>query len=173
MGNSIALLSDDILEAHTSLVVVKSISKSYGVPGLRLGVMATANREMVEQMRALLPIWNINSFAEYFLQIYSLYKNSYFDACDKIAEQRAILTKELQKISFLKVYPSQANYIMCRVLDKFGAKELATKLLNESKLLIKDLSAKNGFNNETFIRVAVKDKEENDILIETLKMLDN
>lgn len=166
------LLTDDVLEHYPELIVIKSISKSYGVPGLRLGVLASSNRKFMKELQEKLPIWNINSFAEYFLQIFSLYKESYWTACDKIAEQRTNLQDKLSEISFLGVYPSQANYIMCRVTGKYRAKELATRLISEHKLLIKDLSGKDGFQGEQFIRIAVKDEEENEQLYQALKFYD-
>ena len=112
----------------------------------------------------MLPIWNINSFAEYFLQIL-LYADQYVVACDKIAEQRARLQDKLRGISYLKAYDSQANYIMCEVKDKYKSKELATRLLSGYNLLIKDLSEKTGFSGRQFIRIAVKDEEENECLM--------
>lgn len=163
------LLSDEILEANPNLIVMKSISKSYGVPGLRLGIMASSNVGLMERLRFDLPIWNIGSFAEYFMQIFSLYAGSYEEACDKIVEQRRRLEENLRKISFLKVYPSQANYIMCRVTDGLTSKKLATRLLEGHNFLIKDLSAKSGFSGGEFIRIAVKDAEENEQLYQALK----
>lgn len=163
------LLEESILEKYPNLIVIKSISKSYGVPGLRLGVMASSNLQIMNQAREALPIWNINSFAEYFFQIFSLYETQYKSACDKIAEQRNILQNKLRQISYLRVYDSQANYIMCEVKGKLSSKELATRLLSEYNLLIKDLSQKIGQN---YIRVAVKDETENNYLYEALKKLD-
>ena len=170
-GQRYTLLNDQILEEFPNLIVVKSISKSYGVPGIRLGIIATSNAELLEKMRELLPIWNINSFAEYFLQIYNLYAKSYQSACDEIAARRAELQSELQRVPFLKPYPSQANYVMCEVTAKYTAKELATLLLRRYQLLIKDLSSKSDCKGGQFIRIAVKDEKENQMLIRALKEL--
>lgn len=166
------LLSDPILEAYPNLVVVKSISKSYGVPGIRLGVLASANRELLKRMNDLMPIWNINSYAEYFLQIYNLYAKYYKSACDRIANQRKKFLEALAGISFVEPFPSQANYIMCRLTGKFTAKELATILLRRYRLLIKDLSGKTDCGKGEFIRVAVKNQQENQALIDALKALE-
>lgn len=168
------LLKEDILDKYPQLIVIKSVSKSYGVPGLRLGVMATANSEIKEQMLENMAIWNINSFAEYYLQIQRLYKSSYVASCNKIAEQRAYMLQELRKIECLKVYSSQANYIMCKVDGKLSSKELAARLLKEYNILIKDLSDKKGFSKKSFIRVAVKNVEENQYFLNSLKeIIDN
>ena len=117
-------------------------------------------------------IWNINSFAEYFLQIYSLYQNDYATACNKVVAQRNQLKENLDKISFIKAYPSQANFIMCQVLKPYNAKQLATQLLVHQDLLIKDLSEKEGFEGKEFIRLAVKDQDENELLYKSLLSLD-
>lgn len=164
-----SLLTEDVLQAYPWLVVVKSISKSYGVPGLRLGIIASADSALLRQLREAMPIWNINSFGEYFLQIYGLYAAEYEAACDRIAENRLWLSEELRRIPYLTVYPSQANYIMCRVSPPWTAKELAARLLAKHSILIKSLSQKTGFAGKEYIRVAVKDQAENNALIQALK----
>lgn len=62
----VSLLEEDILEMYPQLFVIKSISKSYGVPGIRLGIIASSDEEMIDRIKADLSIWNINSFAEFF-----------------------------------------------------------------------------------------------------------
>lgn len=165
------LLSDSLLETYPNLIVIKSIGKSYGVPGLRLGVLATADRDLINDLKACMPVWNINSFAEYFLQIFSLYADSYQESCDKICIQRSKLEHQLKTVHFLKLYSSQANFIMCRVEAPYRSSDVAAKLLAEHNLLIKDLSSKRGFGGGQYIRVAVKSEEENTQLYQALKSL--
>ena len=160
-----------MLQTYTNLLVIKSISKSYGVPGLRLGIAASANTEILQKMRNQMPIWNINSMAEYFLQIHGLYANDYLDACDKIAEERSRMIAELEKLRGLRVYPSQANYIMCCIHGKINAKDVANILVKDYNILIKDLTAKDGVPSEKYIRLAVKNRKENDELIQALKSI--
>ncbi len=164
------LIKDDILEKYPQLVVVKSISKSYGVPGLRLGIMATANQELLRFMRDNMAIWNINSFAEYYLQIQRLYKKSYVYSCNRIAEQRKTVTQKLSEISGLIVYPSQANYIMCELSPQAGitSAQLAFRLLKEYNILVKNLSGKKGFGGKSFLRFAVRDEKDNALLIKAI-----
>ncbi|MCD8117643.1 MAG: aminotransferase class I/II-fold pyridoxal phosphate-dependent enzyme [Oscillospiraceae bacterium] len=164
------LLDNDILDAYPNMMVIKSISKSYGVPGLRLGVAACGDAAWMERLRGLLPIWNINSFGEYFFQIAGLYSTEYRSACNKIVRQREKMTERLSAFSFLTPYPSQANYIMCRV-ECIGSKELASRLLRDDNLLIKDLSSKNGFGGADFIRVAVRDEADNEALYQALEKI--
>lgn len=164
------LLDDALLERYPTLVVMKSISKSYGVPGLRLGVIASADTELLTSLRELLPIWNINSFAEYFMQIFTLYESSYAAACDRIAEQRAAMLERLGRFPFLRPYPSQANYILCAV-SGMSSKALAERLLTDSRLLIKDCSHKNGFDGADFVRIAVRDEADNQALYDALEKI--
>lgn len=166
-----SLLHDEILETYPKMVVMKSISKSYGVPGLRLGIMASADTELIAWMKKDVAIWNINSFAEFFMQIYSKYEKDYKVACEKFQQERALFKKELESIPFLRVIPSQANYFLCEVTDRFSSHELAVKLLEEHNILIKDCSTKKIFDGRSFIRLAVRNREENLKLIESLRCL--
>ena len=164
------LLKNELLEAYPELMVVKSISKSYGVPGLRLGVCASSDRAWIDELRQLLPVWNINSFGEYFFQIYGLYAAKYEAACDEIVRQRAIMSERLAGFPFLTPWPSQANYIMCRV-DGMSSADLANLLLRDDDIYIKDLSTKDGFAGQSYIRVAVRDEADNQALYVALEKI--
>ena len=164
-----SLLDYNILEEYPNLIVVKSISKSYGVPGIRLGVIASSRKDFIEKIKKTNGIWNINSYGEYFLQIYEKYSKTYSMACDKIADERQRFTKELSKIKGLKVFPSQANYVLCKISGKISSTDLTLKLLDKANIFIKDLSGKKGFEKGEYIRLAVKAPEENDLLVDALK----
>ena len=163
------LIDEKILREYSHLVVLKSVSKSYGVPGLRLGVMATGNRELQKIVRENMAIWNINSFAEYYLQIQRLYKRDYIAACNRIALQREKMQRELSKIEGIKVYPSQANYIMCELDGRMTSARLAALLVKNYNILIKNLSGKKGFQGNSYFRLAVKSEEDNQLLIAAIK----
>jgi len=160
------LLSEMILQNNRHLVVVKSISKSFGVPGLRLGVIASAAEELIKFIKKDVAIWNINSIAEFYLQIFEKYKNEYNMALEKFRFVREKFLKELSTVPNLRVIPSQANFVMCEVLD-YSAEKLSEILLSEYNLLIKDLSAKKGINGQ-YIRLAVKTSKENSLLVAAL-----
>lgn len=164
-----SLIKDEILEKYPNLIVIKSISKSYGVPGIRLGVLASSNKDFVYKITRRTSIWNINSYGENFLQIFDKYKKFYSVGCDKIAEERNRFTNLLKELSWLEVYPSQANYVLCKIIDKINSEDLAIKLLDEHNIFIKDLSSKKGFENGQYIRLAVRNTEDNDKLIAALK----
>ncbi|MBQ0006001.1 MAG: histidinol-phosphate aminotransferase family protein, partial [Alistipes sp.] len=165
-----SLLDNAILAENPHLFVVKSISKSYGVPGLRLGIMASGNREIMAQIKKDVAIWNINSFGEFYMQIYEKYKNDYEEGCRYFREERKIFRQELEEISYLKVFDSQANYFLCEIIDKFKPRELAMKLLRKN-ILIKDCGGKAAMKGRNLIRLAVRDRKDNSYLVEQLKKL--
>ena len=155
-----SLLEEEILQKYKTLVVVKSISKSFGVPGLRLGILASGDEEMISVLKKRMSIWNINSFGEFYMQIFEKYKSNYEDALERFKEVRETYVKELSACPFLEVLPSQANYVMCRLIGNKTSRELAENLLNKYNILIKDLSKKKGFEGESYIRLAVKRPED-------------
>ena len=161
------LLNQDILAQFPDLIVIKSISKSYGVAGLRLGVLASKNRTLIDWIKKDVSIWNINSFAEFYLQIFEKYNTEYLSSLENLIEARKALYFKLSEINNLRVIPSQANFIMCEVLGEYTATYLTKEILTEHNLLIKDLSNKNGITGE-YIRLAVKSQEENNKLIKAI-----
>ncbi len=165
-----SLIDSEVLQKYKKLIVIKSISKSYGVPGLRLGILASGDKDVLSSVKRAMPVWNINSVAECFLQNIMVYLKKYTASCEKLADERTRFIKALEDTGlFTKVYPSEANFIMCRLGDKITSTDLTEKLLCGSNIFIKDLSDKNGFDGESFIRLAVKDTEENNRLIDALK----
>lgn len=168
-SNRYTLVKESLLKQYPHLIVLKSIGKSYGVPGLRLGIMATGNRNLQKKIRKELSIWNVNSFAEYFLQIQRLYRKDYIIACNKIARIRTSMQQGLSKIKGIKVYPSQANYIMCEVAGEIDSEQLAMILITKYNILIKNLSSKKGFFGKSFIRLAVKSEEDNAKLLSAIR----
>ena len=166
------LLHNATLQAHPTMCVVKSISKSYGVPGLRLGVLASADTALINFVRKDVGIWNINSFAEFYMQIYGKYEKDYARSCEKFRAERAVFLDSLSQVPFLRVIPSQANYFLCEVTDRFTSHELTLRLLTEHNILIKDCSSKKGFPaSRQYVRIAIRDRKDNETLTEALKKL--
>ena len=165
-----SLLHNEVLEGNKHLYVVKSISKSYGVPGLRLGVLASGDTETIARLKKEVAIWNINSFGEFYMQIYEKYHKDYLKACQLFRDERKLFFEELQQVPYLRVIPSQANYFLCELMtDKFSSKELAVRLLTDHDILIKDCSGKSAFTRGSYIRLAVRDRKDNHKLTEALK----
>ena len=166
------LLHDNIFEAYPHLVVMKSISKSYGVPGIRLGILCSADTELISRMKKMVSIWNINSFAEYFMQIFTKYEKDYKRACEKFIAEREDFEQKLKEISFLRVMPSQANYFLCEILPPKNAHDLVIIMLKRYNILVRDCSDKQGFDGKQYMRISVRNHEDNAKFIAAFKELE-
>ena len=163
-----SLLYDDILTAYPHMMVMKSISKSYGVPGLRLGILATADIDLIVRMKKEVSIWNINSFAEFYLQIYGKYEKDYIKACAKFIAERETFYTELQSIPYLRVIPSQANYFLCEVIAKYTSSELTQKLI-ENDVIVSNCGLKSNMFGYNLVRFAIRSRKDNARLIDILR----
>ena len=163
-----SLLNNTILEQHPKLIVVKSISKSYGVPGLRLGIMASGNVELIATMKKDVAIWNINSFAEFYMQIFNKYERQYREACARFVEERQRFEKRLRLVPHLRVLPSQANFFTCVLEGIYTSTELTELLLSKYEILIKDGETKKGMHGTNTVRIAIRDSVDNDRLCDVL-----
>ena len=167
-----SLLSDEVLEAYPHMAVMKSISKSYGVPGLRLGILASADKALITRIKREVSIWNLNSFAEFFMQIYNKHEKDYERACKKFLAERADFEQHLRQVDFLRVMPSQANYFLCEVLPPRRADEIVIYMLKQHNILTRDCSGKPGLDPaKQYMRIAVRNHEDNTRLVEGLKEL--
>ncbi|KMV30231.1 aminotransferase [Photobacterium swingsii] len=168
-GIESTLLSEDTLNLYSGLIVIKSISKSYGVPGIRLGVLASSNTTLISRIKKKIPVWNINSLGEFFFQIIGKYQKVYNSGCKSIINERNAFYQQLEQVPFLRPIESQANYILCEVIGK-NSEELVSELCQKFSILAKDCSKKQGFeDNSNYIRLAVRNSADNQYLIDCLK----
>ncbi len=165
------LLRNDILEDNPHLAVMKSISKSYGVPGLRLGVLASADVELIRRIRKDISIWNINSFAEFYMQIFGKYEKEYKQACHQFIAERRRFEALLKEIPYIRLIPTQANFFCLEVIDKYSSAELTKLLLEQYNIMVKDCNSKTSLKGRNYIRISVRDEQDNDALIAALREL--
>ena len=165
------LLRNDILEDNPHLAVMKSISKSYGVPGLRLGVLASADVELIRRIRKDISIWNINSFAEFYMQIFGKYEKEYKQACHQFIAERRRFEALLKEIPYIRLIPTQANFFCLEVIDKYSSAELTKLLLERYNIMVKDCNSKTSLKGRNYIRISVRDEQDNDALIAALREL--
>ena len=161
------LLDPEILARYPLLYVMKSISKSYGVPGLRLGILASGDLPAIAALKKDVSIWNINSFAEFYMQIMEKYKGDYALAIQKIQAERRRFTRELARLPGLRPIPSQANYLLVALSDHLCPHELCKRLLVKHGIFVKDLTEKMG--GAPYLRIAVRDQADDDRLLSALR----
>ena len=166
-----SMLDDTILESYPNMIVVKSISKSYGVPGLRLGIMASADEVLIKEAKKYVSIWNINSFAEFFMQTFTKYSKDYHKACGSFQAERADFLSKLCEIPFIHVMPTQANFVLCEVKEPYSSMEIVKRMLREHNILLSACSAKKGLQGGKYLRIAIRGHQDNARLIEAFKQL--
>ena len=161
-----SLICQPVLNHYPHLYVMKSISKSYGVPGIRLGVLASGDTKTIALMKRDVAIWNINSFGEFYLQIEEKYKKDYTAALAHFRSERARFQAELSKLEQVRVIPSQANYIMVELTEGVSSELLLKRLLLKHNILIKNLSGKTGGR---YLRLAVRNTQDNNTLLAAMR----
>jgi len=158
----------DLLEEYPNLILIRSLSKEFGVPGIRLGYVASANETFVQQMRNHCPIWNINSLAEAFLEILPRYQSDYIESLDLIRRDRDNLYERILQVPYLKVYKPTANFVFAQVQGGMTSTELKERLFLDYDLLIKDCSNKTGLEGKNYVRISVRKPLDNERLINAL-----
>ena len=152
-----------------NLVIVRSLGKDFGVCGLRLGLVATANLPVLGELRRFLPIWNISPLAERFLRLCLEHRDDYERARVQCIEETQALARQLAAMPQLKVWPTWSNFILFKILDeRVNSVQLRDYLLEEHGLYVRDCSRKLGLG-ERFIRVGTNLPAENVRLLEGIR----
>jgi histidinol-phosphate/aromatic aminotransferase/cobyric acid decarboxylase-like protein len=163
------LIEESTLKLYKGLYIIKSLSKSQGIPGLRLGILASSDTDTISKLKKDNTIWNINSYAEFYMQIYKKYEKDHIESLKKTVEDRQKLVEELREIEYITPLDSQTNYICCEV-HNIKAIDLAVELLKHNILIQCATSKVN--NSREYIRIAVKTQEYNQYLVKNLKEIE-
>ncbi|WP_319547920.1 histidinol-phosphate transaminase [Desulfogranum marinum] len=145
-----------------NLAIIKSMSKAYGICGIRIGYLLTANKHFRALVQQGLHIWNINGFAEEFLRLAPKYKQQFKKSCEKVQEDRDEFYTLLSLIPGMVVYKPTANYIFCRLPDSGpSAPEATERLFVEHNIYIKHCQGKTLPESDRYVRIASRTKKEN------------
>ncbi len=153
-----------------NLLLIESLSKALGVPGLRLGFAFSQNLELLAELRASLPIWNLNSVAEYFLEVLFKHRRELDDSLTRTQADREEFAGRLAELpGMLRVWPSGANFLLCSLDPQlYPSPGLEAWLLNHHNILVKDLSERVG-GPVTTLRLAVRTPAEHALLLQALQ----
>ncbi len=161
-----SLINQELISKYPGLYILKSLSKSYGVPGLRLSILVSGDTALISSMKKDVSIRKINSFGEFYMQIEEKYKKDYEKALVEVRAERKRFESELSKIDKIRVIPSQADFVVVELCKHISPRELLKRLLLRHNLLIKELAAKTDGRN--YLRLALRKTEENNILLNAL-----
>lgn len=151
-----------------NLVVVKSMSKVYGIGGLRLGYLLTADSDLLERVRRELPVWNVNGPAESFLRLLPRYRDRFREACARVRADRDGLYRRLLEIAGLEVCRPDANFVLVRLPEPWRAEQMERLLLERHRMLVKSCSGKSMADGDRYLRLASRSAAENGRLADAL-----
>jgi len=158
------------IDRYSNLAILKSMSKVYGICGIRLGYLLTANHDFARRVRERLPIWNINGFAEEFLRLAPQYHQEFVDSCGRVKDDRDCFYQELRSIQGLGTLQPDANFVFCRLPDHAACgPEVTRRLFVEHNIYIKHCQGKTLPESDRYVRVASRTQPENSRLVEALR----
>jgi len=164
-------LEQEVAE-HENLAILKSMSKAYGICGLRLGYLLTANRGLATVVRNEVPIWNINGFAEAFLRLLPRYRQDFIESCRMVRRDRDDLYRSLALTPRMRVYKPDANFVFCRLPDEaMSGPEITRRLFMEHNIYIKHCAEKSLPESDRYLRIASRTRPENHKLVEALQSM--
>jgi threonine-phosphate decarboxylase len=159
-----------IAERYSNLLIVRSMSKHCGVPGLRLGYCYTSNLYVLNRLRRFMPTWNLNTLAQYFLSLLPATDAAYHEGRKRLIDDVRSLYHALQTVPHLDVYPTGANFVLFKSRNGMTASELQARLLADHGMYVRDCSNKLGMD-AYHIRVASQGREKDARLVEALRAL--
>ena len=157
----------NLIPRAQNLVVVKSLGKSLGWHGVRLGY-AAMNSEAADRLRSELPFWNVNGLAAYTLKTVSEFKDEFLQSLALVAHDRTYMLDQLEEIPGLRVFPSKANFLYVELPPNVQGRKLRDRLLEQYGLMVRECSNKIG-SSERYLRLAVQTKEAIDLLVQGLR----
>ena len=156
-----------LISRAENLVVVKSLGKSLGWHGVRLGY-AAMNSRAADLLRSELPFWNVNGLAAYILKTLSEFKDEFRQSLALVAQDRTYMSNQLERISGLRVFSSKANFLYVELSHEVSGRQLRDRLLQQYGLMVRECSNKMG-SSERYLRLAVQTKEAVDLLVHALR----
>ncbi len=154
----------------SNLLLVRSMSKHCGVPGLRLGYCYSENLYILNHMRQFIPTWNVNTLAQYFLSQLPATDAAYHEGRKRLIGDVRWLYDSLKAIQGIDVYSTGANFVLFKIKSGITAAELQGLLLTNHKLYVRDCSNKAGMDHY-HIRVASQGREKDAKLVSALQTL--
>ena len=156
--------------SRDNVIVIRSMSKTYGLPGVRLGFIYSCNKKLISNIYTKIPIWNLNSLTEFFMEIILKNKRALEKSIEKTKIDRESFINSLNNLAFVeKVYNSGANFILFKTNSKLSNIDVSNYLIQNHLIYIKDVSSKFDSKTNTYFRVAVRNPKENNLLIKILQ----
>lgn len=161
---------EDMVEEYNNLIIIKSLTKTTGCGGLRVGYILTKNEKIKKLVRSKLPIWNINSIAERYLELLLEQTEEFRESIIKVLRDKSILFKDLSECKIIEPIVSDGNFIFCKT--SISSKLIEKELFKENKIMIKAGINQCGILDDNYIRVGIRTLDDNEKLIKALKAIE-
>ncbi|MCD8404969.1 aminotransferase class I/II-fold pyridoxal phosphate-dependent enzyme [Tenacibaculum dicentrarchi] len=156
-----------LIKEFDNLIIVRSLTKTFTIPGLRLGYIISSDTLITSLLNLKMP-WSVNLLAVKAGKfIFDNYKTLQFNAAELITET-AQFKNNLKNLKGIKVYKSNTSYFLVEILNDKKAKDLKAYLIENHQILIRDATNFKKLNGE-YIRLSTQSKSANNILINALK----
>ncbi len=162
----ISLISSDV---PSNIFILRSMTKIFAIPGLRVGYAISSNKKLMEKMTLLREPWTINILAAKVAQEMLDCRDYLEKTAQYLKDEIDFFIPKLRRLPWLKVYPPSVNYVLLKLLTPMTAAQLREKLLSK-KILIRDASNFK-FLDDKFLRIAIKDRSSNESLIKAMEEL--
>lgn len=160
------------LDDHPNVVIFKSMSKAYGICGLRIGYMVTSNTEFAAAVRNGVHIWNLNGFAEEFLRLLPEFYDEFKASCSRVRADRDSMYDMLRTIPGMLVHKPDANFLYCRLPeDSADGPEISRRLFIDHNILVKHCLGKTQPQPDRYLRIACRTESENRVLTDAISAL--
>lgn len=157
----------NMVEKSKNLFIIRAVTKFFGIPGIRLGYGISSNRELLQKMYDEKEPWTINSFADSASDFIFKEEEYIRKSKEYFSKERVCMINEINKIGGIKAFNSDANFILVRFENR-NVLDVKENLLKRAGLLIRDASNFIGLDS-SFARVAIKNHEQNTVLVDALR----
>ena len=152
------------IKSYDNLFILRSFTKSFGLAGLRIGY-GLGSKKIIEILQRIKIPWNVNYIAQTAASAALCYSDFLEKSRKNIKKENLFLMKSLSKIKWLSCFNSSTNFILIKT--KINSKILQKKLIKKN-ILVRDCSTFCGLN-KNYIRIAIKNRNQNKLLVEALK----
>lgn len=163
-GNEYSMRS--LVNEFDNIIVVHSFTKFYAVPGLRIGA-AFSTPQIIDQLNTFIPTWSVNTLAQ-------AYTKSALNDVEYVKRTKQVLREEqhymynaLNNIAGITVYPPSANFVLFHIEQEGVTADSINEALTKHKMIVRNCDSYMGLNSQ-WVRVAIKDHDDNVRLVETL-----
>ena len=167
MQSDSTLIEQGVLQDYPSLIIIKSLTESHGIPGLNIGILATGDLAWKSDFEQHIEQGSINSLAEFYLQIVGKYEKHYRTSCRQYQEERSRVAEAINQTGVLHVTPGSGTALICKAVPPHQSCSVVETLLIRNQILLGKAPADLGER----LLISIKSPEENDRLIKALATL--